>query len=180
MCGVQSALAGQAAILIDEGHCSEAEPLLLESIELCKELGVKDVCAEEINLGLIYDKRGNSDKAFAHYKKAEQVAREIKSPFRLAESIGFQACVHAKKGNKSKAMELYRKEERICRKLGEKSRLWQSLANQAVLLVGRYEFDSALKKASEALGIVEKNGYSGYVEELNMLLAQINAGPRIF
>ncbi|MBN2443349.1 MAG: tetratricopeptide repeat protein, partial [Spirochaetales bacterium] len=118
------------------------------------------------NIGLIYAKKGERDKALEYYLKSEKIMIEVEDKVGLGTTYNSIGLIYDKKGEWDKALEYYLKSEKILIEVGDKAGLVYTAFNINNVYMKKKEFESAIMYA--ALGF-----FTGKRLGMNHELAQM-------
>jgi len=143
--------------LLTLGLLGTAEALSKRSLELADE-GSQAKAAISGNLGLIYQTRGDLDKA----EQMQRKALEIDQKLGWLEGMASQYCnlglIYQTRGDLDKAEQMVRKSLEICEKLGLLEGVSRQYGNLGVIYQTRGDLDKSEKLHRKALEIEEKLG----------------------
>jgi tetratricopeptide (TPR) repeat protein len=147
---LQSAIAGQAAILYAHSDLERALELYQQQETLSRELGNSHgVAAAVSGQAAILHSRGNMKGALALLDQHESMCRARGDKINQATSLGTQAMILQDHENSDGALELLSTQERIFRELGDQEGIASSLGNQATILSSRGDLNGAMARYKE-------------------------------
>ncbi len=144
---ISMALGNLGLIYRTRGDLEKAEEYHLKSLEIEKELGLKEGMASDYgNLGLIYRRQGDLEKAEEHHLKSLEIAKELGRKEGMANQYGNLGTVYGTLGDLEKAEEYLLKSLALNEELGRT----EGMANQYGNLGVIYHQDRGdLEKAEE-------------------------------
>ena len=110
------------------------------------------------NLGLIYEMRGELEKAEEMHKRALEIARQIGKVEEMARQYSNLGNVYEKKGELDKAEEMYKRALEINEKLGRIEGMAINYGNLGLIYRSHGELDKAKEMFRDGLKIDEKLG----------------------
>ena len=120
------------------------------------------------NIGFVYVKLGDFDKANEYYLKALKIAESIKSNKDMILVLNFTANMYYTKGEYEKTIEFYLKSLKISEEVGDKKAIAKSLLNIGGVYEKQENYDEALKYFQNAFEMNEKlNNKNGMSQALN-------------
>ena len=142
------------------GNLSEAEKLHEESIEIKKKFGkpAEDMANDYGNLGLIYETRGDLDKAEEMLLKALDINETLGILERMATNYGNLGVIYQMRGDLDNAEEMLSKALDINEKLGSLEKMASNYGNWGVIYQKRGDLDKAEEMYLKTLEIEEKLG----------------------
>ena len=148
--GLQSALAGQAALLYIQGELDRAMPLYKEQEKLCRELSNDKGLAGALagQAGVLYT-QGDHKGGLAILQDCERTCREQGDKYGQATSFGSQALILMEHGDLNGALTMLSNQERVYRELGHMAGIANSLGNQATIVANRGDFNGAMARYKE-------------------------------
>ncbi len=139
------------------GLLGTAEALNKRSLELVDE-GSQAHGAISSNLGLIYQTRGDLDKAEKLHRKALEISEKLGQLEGMAADYGNLGLIHETRGHLDKAEQMYRKALQINEKFGRLEGMARQYGNLGVIYNTRGDLDKAEQMHRNALEIDEKLG----------------------
>jgi tetratricopeptide (TPR) repeat protein len=109
------------------------------------------------NIGLIYSKKGEWDKALEYYGKSEQIYIEVGNKAGLGPTYNNIGGIYDKKGEWDKALEYYGKSEQIRIEVGDKAGLGYTNWNIATIYF-QLNDRQAIKRINKAVAIFRELG----------------------
>jgi tetratricopeptide (TPR) repeat protein len=110
------------------------------------------------NLGLIYRKRGDLNKAEKMHKKSLEIAEKLEQLDGMAHQYGNLGLIYINKGDLNKAEEMFRKGMEIEEKLGRPEGMANVYSNLGLIYFSRGDMQTAEKMHQKALEIDERIG----------------------
>jgi serine/threonine protein kinase/Flp pilus assembly protein TadD len=153
-------LTGFSSALRNLKRPREAEPLVLEALEIRKRVGtILEVAHAWSHLAMTYDAEGRLDDAEAAYKQRIELLRKA-SPANATESVRELAAVMKKNGKLAEAAKLY---DELLDATGKENPLERAatLRSQAALFKQLGRFDEAEARYREAVELRLANGPPG-------------------
>ena len=130
-----------------------------EALSLSRELGYRSGEARALNdIGVIYRKRGNYDKALEYYVDAYKIYNQLKEEDGLSMIYNNIGTIHSIKGNNEKALENFLSSYKLLQRTGNKERTIGSLNNIGNVYRQMGNLDEALKYYERALELYQQQG----------------------
>ncbi|WP_321421387.1 DUF4062 domain-containing protein [uncultured Methanobacterium sp.] len=141
---LSSVLNNQATILSSVGLIDDAEQIIDEQIDLCK--NINNIISSNLlgNKAVILKEKGYLDDALELHEKEEEICNKIGDLNGLQICLGNQANLLIEKKLNNKAMKLLIRQEEICRSLNKCSSLSNCISNQAFLFFSEKKYENAL------------------------------------
>jgi len=111
------------------------------------------------NIGIVYHRLGNYDKALEYYEQALEIALAIGDKIGEGMRLGNIANMHRDKEKFDRALEYYEKTMVIYKEIGDQLIVGETLANIGHVNRQLGEFDTALDYYNQALKAVQELGY---------------------
>ncbi len=166
-----------AKALVGAGRGKEAEPLLVESIALCRRLGQRrGECLALSALGLLHRNQGLLVEAQHDLEQALQVAREVGNRIDEGRALGDIATLHSIQGRLEEAERLYAASLAIHRETGNRGSEGSVLANRATLANGVGRLQEARALCEQALVIHLESGNRRHIAGLHGILGTLETG----
>jgi tetratricopeptide (TPR) repeat protein len=148
--GLQTSVAGQAAILYARGELGRAMDLYKQQEKLGRELGNNRGISSALSgqASILYA-RGDLKGALTLLEDYERACREIGDKYGQATSLGSQAPILREHGDLNGAMALLGSQERLYRELGHFAGISNSLGNQAAILFSQGDLNGAMARFKE-------------------------------
>jgi tetratricopeptide (TPR) repeat protein len=138
--------------LIVWGEMLELAQELTKSGEKMEALeGWEGLAAAWGNMGLVYQTRGDLDKALEYYNKALKIDQELGRKEGLAIQYGNMGNVYQTRSDLDKALEMYNQALEIAIEMGNKERMAIQYGNMGLVYQIRGDLDKALKYYNKAL-----------------------------
>jgi len=170
-------LRGLARSLHSDGQLDAAEEAALRAIELLPEEGERlNFCRSHRTLGMIYDSKGNTEKAIHHLKIALEVASSLTCRNDLFWTHYGLACVFLAKGSFDDAHAHI--QHARSHAVDNVYNLAHASGLQASVWHGKNMFEEAKSEALRALGMYEDLGAAGDTEDCRELLRWIDRNAR--
>ncbi len=123
------------------------------------------------NLGIIFQTKGEYDKAIELYRKSLKISEEIGDKQGIADAINNLGTFYYNKGEYDKAIELYQKRLQISEEIGDKLSIGMVSANLGNVYYDKGEFDKAIELYQKRLQISEEIG-----DKRGIGIANLNLG----
>jgi len=122
------------------------------------EKGSKEEATVTGNLGLVYEIRGELDKAEEMHKKSLEIEEKLGRLEGIANQYGNLGLIYQRRGELEKAEELYNMVLKIEEKLGRPDSIANAYGNLGVIYMDRSDLDKAEEMNRKSLEINEKLG----------------------
>jgi tetratricopeptide (TPR) repeat protein len=110
------------------------------------------------NLGLVYQTKGEPDKAIEFYNKSLNIKEKIADEYGMAQTFNNLGLAYKDKGEWDTAIEFYNKDLEISKKIGDEHGMAQTKANIGILYKEQGKKEEARKLLEESLRTLEKTG----------------------
>jgi len=147
-------LLSEFANIFSRSHTIESLKCYEKALEIDREIGDKRGGGNDLtNIGNVYARRGEYDKALEYYEKALDIDREIGDKRGEGNALTNIGNVYDDLGEYDKALEYYEKALEIHREIGDKRGEGSDLGNIGVVYDDLGEYDKALENYEKALEI---------------------------
>jgi tetratricopeptide (TPR) repeat protein len=155
------ALAGLAAVEVNEGRMAEARMRRSEALALARELDdVVAECAALNGLANIDFAQGRLDEARATFEAALARARDAGDLTWQCALLGNLGAVYANVGHMEEAQRCFEQALPLARQLGDKQREGHTLCNMGMLHLVQKRFDKSIAASEEALQVARDLGHA--------------------
>lgn len=141
--------------LLDEAISLSEQALGMVKEDLEKQAAVLD------NLGVIYQTRGELDKAEEMLKKSLEIAKKLNLQKVMASDYCNLGLIYRIRGKFNKAEEMHKKSLEISEKLGLQEIMTNDYSNLGIIYIRKEELDKAEEMLKKALATDEKLGQIG-------------------
>jgi tetratricopeptide (TPR) repeat protein len=135
-----------------EGHYKEA---VATAIEANEQTGL---AATYNNIGLIYDSKGDYDKALEWYQKSKKITEQFGDQAGIATTYNNIGGIYDSKGDYDRALEWYQKSLKITGQIGDQAGLAATYNNIGGIYDSKGDYDKALEWYQKSLKITEQIG----------------------
>jgi tetratricopeptide (TPR) repeat protein len=144
--------------LLNLGLFDTAISLSQRALEMIAKSSKEEEAALTGNLGLIYGRRGELDKAEEMNLKSLEIEKKLGRQEGMARQLGNLGAIHLKRGELDKAEEMHRKSLDIAEKLGLQEIMASDYGNLGLIYIRRGELDKAEEMYLKSLEISEPCG----------------------
>jgi predicted ATPase/class 3 adenylate cyclase len=158
------ALAAAAQLTLELGEAAEAEPLLLEAVQLARRDGDRRLLAHALShLGWAAEALGDTARSRAHHEQAVATAREAPEESVLEIALNNYAVMNARLGDINAARPLLEESLLIARRRDEPSITAITAGNLAIMALDDGELDKAEALIRESLTRAREVDFHGMV-----------------
>ena len=150
--------AKMAGIQVRIGEHEKALKNCLEALPLVEGEGVEEEAAVLAQIGMLYFRRGEYDRALEYHRRSLAIQEKIGDPAGLAGSLHTIGFMHHDRGDYDKALEYYGRALAISERIGHLQFLANHLHHIGYVHYSRGDYDKALAYFGRALAIREKIG----------------------
>jgi tetratricopeptide (TPR) repeat protein len=148
------------------GDLEKAERNLLQStsyderaVEMLEKLGDEHTMSTLFNnLGMVYQAKGEWDRAIEHYEHSLAIAKEVGDERGMAATLDNLGLVYKAKGEWDRAIEHYEHSLAIAKKVGDERGMAATFNNLGNVYQARGEWERAIEYYERSLAIKEKLG----------------------
>ncbi|MGB8879659.1 MAG: tetratricopeptide repeat protein [Solirubrobacteraceae bacterium] len=168
------ALAAAGQLTLDLGEAAEAEPLLLEALELARRDGDARLASHVLShLGWAAEALGDPARARAYHVEAVAAAREAQDASALELALNNYAVMIARLGDVPAARPLLEESLRLARSRGEPSVISLTAGNLAIMALDAGELETAEALVRESLARAREVDFRGMVSSALTMQAVI-------
>jgi len=150
--------AGMASVQVQVGEYEAALKGCFEALPLVEGEGVEEEAAVLAQIGMLYFRRGEYDRALEYHRRSLAIQEKIGDPAGLAGSLHTIGFMHHDRGDYDKALEYYGRALAISERIGHLQFLANHLHHIGYVHYSRGDYDKALAYFGRALAIREKIG----------------------
>jgi tetratricopeptide (TPR) repeat protein len=156
-------------LLIIQGKWSFAIEILEKAIEISK--NIDEIQGDLIiQLGFIFENRGEYDKASKLYKESLRIYKELGDKSGIATTLRNLGNIHLHQGNYEEAVKKYNQSLKIAEELGDKSGIAKALHNLGNIHYFQGNYEEAVKLYNQSLKMGEElRNKSGIAKTLRNL-----------
>jgi tetratricopeptide (TPR) repeat protein len=162
---------------LSQSHLKEAEGHYREAEVIAKESNDKEGLSSALgNMGIVYGRKGELDKALEQFQLALKINREIGDREGEAKSLGSMGNVYLIKGELDKALGYFQPALKIHREIGDRQGEAGTLSNMGIVYRIKGELDKALEHHQQALKIFEEIGAAEGIEKTRRNIKELGRG----